>query len=180
MPPARESEVKELDWSDATGDLSGGVALAAREVRASARLLEYRRGGFVAFPPHTTVALVDSPPVVAVPGAPYYCVGLMAWQDRQLPLIDLNTLLRAYPGGEAPPTGHVLVLAYQREPNQPLEYGAVCARSLVHLVEVTDDRACELPDDSDLWPWIARSCFEHQGRPVPVLDTARLFAQPQS
>ena len=177
MPPVPEIEVNELDGCDETGELPAGVAMA--EVHAPARLLEYRRGSFVAFAPHTTVALIDSPPVVPVPGAPYYCVGLIPWQDRQLPLIDLNTLLRAYPGAEAPPTGHVLVLAYQREPNQPLEYGAVCARSLVQLVEVSDACACELPTDSDLWPWIALACFEHRGRPVPVLDTARLFAQPQ-
>jgi chemotaxis signal transduction protein len=148
------------------------------ELRVAARLLEYRPGGFVAFPAHTTIALVDSPPVVVVPGAPYYCVGLMAWEGRQLPLLDLDTLLRAYPAGE-PSTGHVLVLAYQSAPGRALDYGAVCARSLVRMIEVADSQACELPRDSDLWPWISMSCFEHEGRAVPVLDTARLFAPPQ-
>jgi len=148
------------------------------ELRVTARLLEYRPGGFVAFPAHTTIALVDSPPVVPVPGTPYYCVGLMAWEGRQLPLLDLDTLLRAYPATE-PSTGHVLVLAYQCAPGRALDYGAVCARSLVRMIEVADSQACELPHDSDLWPWIAVSCFEHEGRAVPVLDTARLFAPPQ-
>jgi chemotaxis signal transduction protein len=115
---------------------------------------------------------------VVVPGAPYYCLGLMAWEGRQLPLLDLDTLLRAYPAGE-PSTGHVLVLAYQSAPGRALDYGAVCARSLVRMIEVADSQACELPRDSDLWPWIAMSCFEHEGRAVPVLDTARLFAPPQ-
>lgn len=154
-------------------------AADAGQLRAPARLLEYRPGRFVAFAPHTTVALVDDPAVVPVPGAPYYCIGLMPWQDRQVPLLDLNVLLRAYPTGEAAPVGHVLVLAYQCAPNRPLDYGAVCARSLVQLVEVSDEQACELPNDSDLWPWIAMSCFEHQGRPVPVIDTARLFGEAQ-
>lgn len=150
----------------------------AEELRVPARLLEYRPGGFVAFAPHTTIALVDSPSVMPVPGAPYYCLGLMAWEGRQLPLLDLDTLLRAYPATE-PSTGHVLVLAYQGAPGQALDYGAVCARSLVRMTEVADSQACELPRDSDLWPWIAVSCFEHEGRAVPVLDTARLFGPPQ-
>ncbi len=154
------------------------VMPASADPHAPARLLEYRRGGFVAFPAHTTIGLVDSPPVVAVPGAPGYCLGLMPWEGRQLPLLDLATLLRAAPGGEPPAPGHVLVLAWQSAAGRPLEYGAVCAHSLVHLVEVADSQACDLPGDSDLWPWLALACFRHAGQAVPVLDTARLFAAP--
>jgi hypothetical protein len=73
--------------------------------------------------------------------------------------------------------GHVLVLAYQEAPARPIAYGAVCARLLVRMVEVADSQGCELPADSDLWPWIALSCFKHEGHAVPVLDTGRLFAQ---
>jgi chemotaxis signal transduction protein len=167
----------ELELLQAAAD-DARAEVPSEELRVAARLLEYRPGGFVAFPAHTTIALVDSPPVVVVPGAPYYCLGLMAWEGRQLPLLDLDTLLRAYPAGE-PSTGHVLVLAYQSAPGRALDYGAVCARSLVRMIEVADSQACELPRDSDLWPWIAMSCFEHEGRAVPVLDTARLFAPPQ-
>lgn len=172
--------MNELEWPPDAGAAPGPHEPDGLEPRAAARLLEYRRGACVAFAAHTTIALIDSPAVVPVPGAPYYCVGLIEWQQRQLPLIDLHTLLRAYPDGEPPPTGHALVLAYQAAPGQPLEYGAVCARSLVQMIEVADSQACELPADSDLWPWIAISCFEHEGRPVPVIDTARLFGEPQS
>jgi hypothetical protein len=169
-----------LEWPAAADDQRDEPEADGTQPRAPARLLEYRPGGFVAFPAHTTIALVDSPTVVTVPGSPYYCVGLMAWEGRQLPLLDLDTLLRAYPNGAPPATGHVLVLAYQSAPGQALQYGAVCARSLVRMVEVADSQGCELPGDSDLWPWIALSCFEHEGRPVPVLDTARLFGEPQA
>jgi hypothetical protein len=148
------------------------------ELRAPARLLEYKWGSFVAFPAHTTIALLDSPRVIDVPGAPYYCKGLIGWQGRWLPLLDLNALLRAYPEREAPASGHVLVLAYQEAPGRPLEYGAVCARLLVQMIEVADSQRCELPQDSDLWPWVSLSCFEHEGHAVPVLDTRCLFAQP--
>lgn len=145
------------------------------EPRAPARLLEYRWGSFVAFPAHTTIALIDNPAVVEVPGAPYYCLGLIEWQGRRLPLLDVNALLRAYPEPDPPAAGHVLVLAWQEAPGRPLEYGAVCARLLVRMIEVGDSQQCELPRDSDLWPWISLSCFEHEGHVVPVLDTRRLF-----
>lgn len=152
---------------------------ASDELRAPARLLEYKRGCFVAFPAHATIGLIDNPKVVPVPGAPYYCLGLMPWQGRQLPLLDLNTLLRAYPDADPPPTGHVLVLAYQSAPGQPLEYGAVCAPWLVRMIEVTDSRQCDLPGDSDLWPWISLSCFDDEGHAVPILDASRVFGPPQ-
>lgn len=171
--------MNEIDLAGIASHSSPDAAAAHAAPSAAARLLEYRRGGFVAFAPHTTMALVDRPPVTAVPGAPYYCVGLIPWQDGQVPLLDLNTLLRACPGSEAAPLGHALVLAWQGAPGAPLEYGAVCARSLVQMIDVTDDQACELPSDSDLWPWIASSCFEHAGQAVPVVDTARLFAELQ-
>jgi hypothetical protein len=151
----------------------------ADELRAPARLLEYKRGCFVAFPAHATIGLVDNPKVVPVPGAPYYCLGLLPWQGRRLPLLDLNTLLRAYPDADPPPAGHVLVLAYQIAPGGPLQYGAVCAPWLVRMIEVTDSQQCDLPADGDLWPWISLSCFDYEGNAVPVLDTSRLFGPPQ-
>ena len=150
----------------------------ATEPRVAARLLEYQRGRFVAFAAHTTLELIERPPLVTVPGAPYYCRGLVAWQGRQLPLLDLHTLLRAYPDEYAQPLRHVLVLAFQRAPRQPLEYGALCAPSLLRMVQVADSQQCPLPTDSDLWPWLALACFTYEGEAVPVLDTARLFAQP--
>lgn len=152
--------------------------ITATAPRAAARLLEYQRGRFVAFGAHSTLELIERPTVVTVPGAPYYCRGLMAWQGRQLPLLDLHTLLRAYPDDYAQPLRHVLVLAFQRAPREPLEYGALCAPSLLQMIDVADSQQCALPGDSDLWPWISMACFEYQGQSVPVLDTARLFSQP--
>ena len=146
-------------------------------IRAAARLLEYRAGAFVAFAPHATVTLVEEPRVAAVPGAPYYALGLMQWQGGWIPLIDLNALVRGYPEADLAVPRHVLVLAWQPVPGAPLEHGAVCARLLVRMIEVEDAQACELPADSDLWPWIAMSCFEHEGRSVPIRDTAKLFGQ---
>ncbi len=157
------------------------AAEAARaEPHVAARLLEYQRGTFVAFPAHATLELIERPPLVEVPGAPYYCRGLVQWQGRQLPLLDLRTLMRAYPDENPKVLSHVLVLAYQRVPRAPLEYGALCAPSLVRMAQVADSQQCALPTDSDLWPWISLSCFSFEGRPVPIINIGRLFEQPHA
>jgi chemotaxis signal transduction protein len=147
---------------------------------ATAYLLEYSQGHYFAFPAHTGVELVEQPRVVAVPGMPYFCLGLMAWQRRQLPLLDLAKLVAGpLPQGNGNPSiGHVLVLAYQTARGKALEYGAVCAPSLISKLEVIDSQQCELPKDSDLLPRIALSCFEYEGQAVPILDSASLFARP--
>ena len=148
--------------------------------RATAYLLEYSKGHYFAFPAHTGVELVDQPRVVAVPGMPYFCLGLIAWQGRQLPLLDLAKLMAGpiAQGNGHPSIGHVLVLAYQTSPGKALEYGAVCAPSLISKLDVVDSQQCELPKDSDLLPRIALSCFEYEGRTVPIVDSASLFSSP--
>jgi hypothetical protein len=153
------------------------AAQAPAEIRAPARLLEYRRGSFVAFPPHVTVGLVHRPQLVPVPGAPYFAPGLVAWNGEHIPLIDLASLLRAHPGENEPMADHVLVVGFQRGPGLAVEHGAICAPHLVRVAEVGDSQQCELPNDSDLWPLLAISCFEYQGCAVPVLDTGLLFGR---
>lgn len=143
--------------------------------RALACLLEYARGAFVALPVHAGVELVEQPRVVAVPGMPHFALGLMAWQGRRLPLIDLGRHLEEG-GAPAPvPFSHVLVVAFQTAAGQPLTYGALCAPFLVRMIEVTDSQQCPLPVSNERWPQIATSCFQYQGQPVPVLETARVF-----
>jgi hypothetical protein len=146
--------------------------------RATAYLLEYSKGHYFAFPAHTGVELVEQPRVVAVPGMPYFCLGLIAWQGRQLPLLDLAKLMAGpIAQGHPPLIGHVLVLAYQTAPGRALEYGAVCAPSLISKLEVVDSQQCELPKDNDLLPRISLSCVEIDGHAVPIVDSARIFSK---
>jgi chemotaxis signal transduction protein len=148
--------------------------------RARAYLLEYRQGCFVAFPAHTGVELVDQPEFVVVPGMPYFCLGLMAWQGRRLPLLDLDRLLNGPGVLGSPSMWHVLVLAYQSSPGHALEYGALLAPSLIQMIDVIDSQQCPLPTDIPGLPLISLSCFEFEGKAVPVLDTASLFANPSA
>lgn len=156
------------------------VDTGALETRALACLLEYAAGSSVALPVHAGVELVEQPSVVAVPGMPHFALGLMAWQGRQLPLIDLGRYLEE---GDAPaprPFSHVLVVAYQSAAGQPLEYGALCAPFLVRMIEVADSQQCPLPGGNALWPQISISCFRHQEQAVPVLDPSRVFVNNRS
>lgn len=157
-------------------DQPGAAASAAQT--ALACVLEYAAGAQLALPIHAGVELVEQPRVVPVPGMPHFCVGLLAWQGRQLPLIDFQAYLRA-PGTSpsARASSHVLVVAYQSAHGQPIEYGALCAPFLIRMVEVGDGQQCPLPAAPACWTDIAISCFEHQGQAVPVLDPVRIFGR---
>ena len=155
---------------------SHSEAVATLAPRATARLLEYAPGYYVALPTHTTLELIEHPAIIAVPGAAYYGCGLLAWQGCHLPVINVDTLLRAYQ--ETPALGpprYALVVAYQRAPGNPLEHGALALTALPETVEVGDDAWCALPADSDIWPLLSLSCVQHARLAVPILDTARLF-----
>jgi len=152
---------------------STSAALVA--ARAPARLIEFDRGRHVALPVHTTIEVIERPEITGVPGAPYYMAGMLRWQERQIALLDLCTLLNAHPKAGAAPARHALVVAYQTAAYQPIRYAAIATTRLPQTLQVGDASQCALPPDSDLWPLIALSCFEHEGRRVPILDTGRLF-----
>lgn len=159
-------------------------ALNAELALAPARLLHYSAGHSVALPVHTTIELLDSAVTVEVPGAPHYCQQLVRWRGQWLALLDLEALLHAGTGTTAAATAtaaavaprYVLVIAYQCAPRSPLEYGAIGLPALPQTVSVSDQMACPLPADSALWQQLALSCFAHEERAVPILDSARLFA----
>lgn len=148
---------------------------------AAARLIAYRPGRYIALPPHTTYALVANPTVLSMPGAARYVYGLLTWQEARLPLLDLEAMLHPTSAAELPAAPRfALVAAYQAVPRGPLAYGAIAATELPQTVFVGDEAQCPLPGDSDLWPLLSLSCFLHQGQAVPILDTARLFADGHS
>ena len=144
-----------------------------RERQAPARILEYAQDCRIALPIHTTLEIVEEIEVVPVPGAASHAVGLLLWQEQWLPLIDLACLFGAADTVATP--RYVLVVAYQRAPRQALEYGAIALSRLPETVFVSDDSACELPEDNPLWPRISLSCFRHRDTPTPIVDTGRLF-----
>ena len=151
-------------------------AAGAGGPRATARLIEYASNSYFVLPPHTTLEIIDHPAIVAVPGAAYYAYGLMKWQDQYIPMIDIDTLLRAHPDmPEITAPRYALVVAYQRAPGAPIEHGALGLTALPQTIEVGDEAWCDLPTNSDLWPLLSLSCVQYHGAIVPILDTAKLF-----
>lgn len=151
-----------------------------RETPALACVLEYARGSSIALPVQSGVELVELPHLVPVPGMARFCRGLVAWQGRRLPLIDLQ----AYLGGASAPAphsfSHVLIVAYQLAPGAAIDYGALCAPFLIRMVEVVDGDQCPLPVGQACWTGIAISCFMHRGEVIPVLEPSRIFSRPFS
>jgi hypothetical protein len=142
-----------------------------------ARVLEYMPGRCVGFAAHSTIALIDNPDVVTVPGAAGHCVGLFEWEGLEVPLIDLGQLLHGAAGRNEGDGAHVLVLAWQPSAG-PAAYGAVRAPRLIHFAQAHDSLQCDLPQDSERWGVLAVSCFSNSGVPVPIIDTGALFGTP--
>lgn len=150
----------------------------ADDGQAPARIVSYARGKLIAFAPHATQELIEQPQCVHVPGAAYYAYGLLHWQERWLPLIHLESVLRAYPAFDASvPPPYALVLAYQTAAYQPLQYGAIAVTDIPYATAVRDADFCPLPADSDMWPALAVSCFRHENQPVPILNPAKIFGE---
>lgn len=144
-------------------------------MNAPARLLEFERNRHVALAVHATLEIVEQPEIVGVPGGAYYMLGMMRWQDRQIGVLDLCTLLNAHAKAGAPRLRYALVVAYQTAARRPIEYAAIATAALPQTVQVGDDAQCPLPEDGDLWPLVSLSCFMHHGERVPIVDTGRLF-----
>lgn len=145
---------------------------------APAWLLEYSSGRFAALALQSTLALLEKPTYSFVPGAPVHCLGLMRWEGRRLPLVDLERLGEsANPISIDASLSHAIVLAWkQKGSSQRVELGAIAAPQSVMLIQVRDEQECPAPEDSGMLRLLAASWFEHAGQPVAVLDTAKLFS----
>lgn len=145
---------------------------------AEARMVAYAPGRFIAFAPHATQELLENPQFLAVPGSAYYGYGLLHWQERHIPLIHLESVIKAYPAFDASVTpAYALILAYQPQAGAPLQYGAIAVADIPTSVTVRDADFASLPKDSDMWGEFSLSCFKHNNQHVPIIDVARMFGE---
>jgi chemotaxis signal transduction protein len=133
---------------------------------ASARLIDDGQGGRLALPVLCTLELIDAPRVVSVPGGSPHARGLLQWQGRWLPLVDL---------GAPSAARYALVVALGGSADGMARHGAIALSNLPRTIEVRDEQACALPADS-AWQHCALACFRHGDEAVPVLDPRRVFA----
>jgi chemotaxis signal transduction protein len=141
-------------------------------IQVPARVVRDRGNLRFALPPHTTLEIVEHPRVARVPASPAHAIGLLEWQGRRIPLIDVAVLVRAA-GARANPARYALVVAFQHAPGADVEHGALALDELPETTSVDDASACDVPAE---WRDLAVSCFEGSRVPTPIVDTARLFA----
>jgi len=124
--------------------------------------------------------LTESPTLFAIPDTPGYCRHVLVWQGHLLPLVDLGARLEGDRHLQSDTVAGIdsliAILAYQRSPGDPPEYGGLLLDRVPIRALVSDDRACALSPELEAWRSLAISCFEHGDHgPIPVLDVPRLF-----
>jgi chemotaxis signal transduction protein len=115
--------------------------------------------------------LIDVPKTFAVPCTPSYCKRVIVWQGRLLAVMDMTARLT----GTEQQAQFIAVVAYQHQRGEYPEFGALLLVSPPVQVTVSDEEACQLPEEALAWKTVAISCFLHQGEVIPVLDLRRIF-----
>jgi chemotaxis signal transduction protein len=141
---------------------------------ASAWLVEFSRGIRAALGYSELVHVVPRPKLFEIPLAPSYCRHVVLWQGAILPALDLAAFLTA--AKVERDDMFAGIISYQAESGAELQRGAILASGMPVRIGVTDEQACDLPEQPDGWRRVACSCFRHAGQPVPVLDLAHLFS----
>ena len=119
------------------------------------------------------VEFIDTPLRFEVPGSPEYCSAVVLWLDNLIPIMDIAVLLGNPPDETKT---RVNLLTYQEKPGEDLQQLAISVVRAPQKILVDDEQASELPEQiisSVLMP-ISLSCFSHGGKPVVILDVARL------
>ena len=126
--------------------------------------------------PHVVEFLLATE-TLPVPCTPRHCRGLLLWRGRMIPVVDLAPLLAAG-ATAATATRRAVVLAWQPQPGEPLEYGALLVTAAPGETWVNDDMAGDLADTPEAMRNFARAGFMNQDRLIPILDIRQLFGRP--
>ena len=134
-----------------------------------ARILTTRGGAKFALSAGVTLEVVERPEAIRVPGSAPHALGLLAWRERRIPLIDPDGALGV--PCKTTPARYALVIAFEETPGVPAEHGALALEQLPQFVTVSDSQACDAPQR---WREQALACFILHGEPIPVLG-AEIF-----
>lgn len=141
---------------------------------SDAWLLELDNSLAIAIGDHEMVEYARATATFPVPGAPKHCSQVFLWQNKLVPIMDVS-IMRGHTNKRESDAFMGLV-AYQQKAGEPLMHIALCINGLPQKINVEDEQARELPEelgDSPLLP-VCLSCFEHDNRPVVVVDIAKL------
>ena len=118
------------------------------------------------------VEVLQDAPVRYVPVKREGFRNALVWRSRVIPALDLGGF-GAEPGEIA--RRKAAVLAFQRGPGEPVQYGALLLREYPVSIRV-DDSMAKFPilEEIPFANWIV-ACFQWQEHPVWVVDPARVF-----
>jgi hypothetical protein len=106
----------------------------------------------------------------------------LAIPENRMPRLPATLLIQCITATTEETSGSDLVSLHGQVMAQPRHdlsgAGALCAPSLVRLMELADGQQCRLPETSTVWPGVSLSCFQYEHHVVPILNTGRIFAQP--
>lgn len=141
--------------------------------RCTGWLLSFGGGSEAAIGQRELLHLIDRPELHAVPCAPEHCRRVLIWDQGFLPVFDLGAW-----SDRTAAIGHgqiVAVVGFKSEGNGATEFGGLLLDAPPRRIDVDDDWACPLPQDRAHWRPVSCSCFENEGKPLPVLDLERVF-----
>ncbi|MGI9303931.1 MAG: chemotaxis protein CheW [Gammaproteobacteria bacterium] len=124
---------------------------------------------------HEVIQILPIPKIVPVPSAPAHCRLTTLWEDKVVPVMELNVLLAGQP--PQPPSNYhyVGVVAWQDQPRNPLQYGGLLLTEPPWQHWVHDNQMCEPADERALWRQVCWCCVSHENGIVPILNIQRLF-----
>ncbi len=109
-----------------------------------------------------------------IPMTPPYARSIILWQGIALPIIDLAVLLGMVDTKQQ--ANFLAVVAYNLNEQEAAYYGAFSLQDIPRRVMVSDEDACDFPDDKLNWCDLAHSCISYQEQIIPILQLQHIFA----
>jgi len=138
-------------------------------------LLDFGRGVKAAVGSHEMSHVMLSAELFDVPYAPDFCNEVLLWQDYILPVLDVHSFLKKQKVIRAH-SGVVGIAIYQESSEKSLVYAGLHLAETPASIFVSDEQACELPAQMQVWAPITISCFKYRNEAIPIIDLAVLFS----
>jgi len=122
--------------------------------------------------------LPDTPGRIRLSEAPACFKEAISWGHGEVAIFDAGKFSEGIE--KIADTIYFGIVRYRSNASTPQRFGALKMSDMPKRVPVDDEMACDLPDSLQHWRPLIVSCFELEGRPVPVLDLAKLFSRAPS
>ena len=120
------------------------------------------------------IEYIIEPDCMTVPVTPVYSSNVIIWREQLIPVFDLCVLMGMPPISKVT---SLVVVAYQVQALEPLNYVALVISGSPVRIEVVDEQACEAPEDNHpLLSLVAMGYFMRDDEPISILDLKILCA----